>query len=184
MSGTTPWGDTQGDSFNSVRPDGPQFLVIIIATYLAWDFLNPTFTAVERNRTWMHANANSAGNNAMKIIAEGRKNEGGNSKTTVNNTAGCLRALRGPGHLLALMILKFNDPDLVDPSNMVWNLGRAHKVLGNLGRNATSREIKMAYRLESRRWHPDHHVGKSSFKEAESRMQTINAAYEYLRELS
>ncbi|EJK64179.1 hypothetical protein THAOC_15112, partial [Thalassiosira oceanica] len=76
-----------------------------------------------------------------------------------------------------------NDPDL-DPSNMEWNLGRAHKVLGNLGRNATSREIKMAYRLESRRWHPDHHVGKSSFKEAESRMQTINAAYEYLRELS
>ncbi|EJK67835.1 hypothetical protein THAOC_11074 [Thalassiosira oceanica] len=78
-----------------------------------------------------------------------------------------------------------NDPDL-DPSNMEWNLnlGRAHKVLGNLGRNATSREIKMAYRLESRRWHPDHHVGKSSFKEAESRMQTINAAYEYLRELT
>ncbi|EJK51740.1 hypothetical protein THAOC_29064 [Thalassiosira oceanica] len=63
-----------------------------------------------------------------------------------------------------------NDPDL-DPSNMEWNLGRAHKVLGNLGRNATSREIKMAYRLESRRWHPDHHVGKSSFKEAESRMR-------------
>ena len=75
------------------------------------------------------------------------------------------------------------DPDL-DPSNMEWNLRRAHKVLGNLGRDATSREIKMAYRLESRRWHPDHYVGKPSFKEAEARMQTINAAYEYLRELS
>ena len=75
------------------------------------------------------------------------------------------------------------DPDL-DPSNMEWNLGRAHRVLGNIGRNATSREIKTAYRLESRRWHPDHHVGKPSFKEAEARMQTINAAYEYLRELS
>ena len=63
---------------------------------------------------------------------------------------------------------------------MEWNLNRAHKVLGNLGRHATS---KMAYRLESRRRHPDHHVGKPSFNEAEARMQTINAAYEYLREL-
>ncbi|EJK77056.1 hypothetical protein THAOC_01138 [Thalassiosira oceanica] len=63
------------------------------------------------------------------------------------------------------------DPDL-DPSNMEWNLNRVHKVLGNLGRHATPRDIKTAYRLKSRRWHPGHHIGKPSFKEVEAHMKT------------
>ena len=53
----------------------------------------------------MHVNANSAGNNAMKITAEGRKSGGSNSKTIVNNAAGCLRALRGLSHLLAWTLI-------------------------------------------------------------------------------
>ncbi len=53
----------------------------------------------------MHANVNSAGNNAMKITAEGRKSEGSNSKTIVSNAAACLRALQGLGRLLALILI-------------------------------------------------------------------------------
>ncbi|EJK67584.1 hypothetical protein THAOC_11360 [Thalassiosira oceanica] len=158
---------------SSPYPEGPTLALILVTRH-------GIQTAAERNRIGMHTSANSAGNNAMKIIAEGRRSEGGNSKTIVNNErSGMSESPSRPRPSSGI-----DDPDL-DPSNMEWNLDRAHKVLGHLGRNATSREIKMAYRLESRRWHPDHHhVGKPSFKEAEACMQTINAAYEYPRELS
>ena len=115
----------------------------------------------------MHANANSAGKEERRQQQQDHRQQRGGMSESPSRSR----------------LFSSIDPDL-DPSNMEWNLGRAHRVLGNIGRNATSREIKTAYRLESRRWHPDHHVGKPSFKEAQTRMQTINAAYEYLRELS
>lgn len=53
-----------------------------------------------------------------------------------------------------------------------------YEVLG-VGRNATEKEIKAAYRKLARKWHPDLHTGKQK-KEAEEKFKQINEAYEVL----
>ncbi len=53
-----------------------------------------------------------------------------------------------------------------------------YKILG-VGRNATDKEIKAAYRNLARKWHPDLHSGKDK-QEAEEKFKQINEAYEVL----
>lgn len=53
-----------------------------------------------------------------------------------------------------------------------------YEILG-VGRNATDKEIKAAYRKLARRWHPDLHTGKDK-DEAEEKIKLINEAYEVL----
>lgn len=53
-----------------------------------------------------------------------------------------------------------------------------YEILG-VGRNATEKEIKAAYRKLARKWHPDLHPGKQK-KEAEEKFKQINEAYEVL----
>lgn len=53
-----------------------------------------------------------------------------------------------------------------------------YEILG-VGRNATEKEIKAAYRKLARKWHPDLHTGKQK-KEAEEKFKQINEAYEVL----
>ena len=85
----------------SPYPEGP---TLALNTHTILVTRRGILTAVERNRTGTHTNVSSAGNNAKKITAEGRKSEGSNSKTIVSNAAACLRALHGLGHLLALIL--------------------------------------------------------------------------------
>lgn len=54
------------------------------------------------------------------------------------------------------------------------------RVLGLAGPKATPAEVKEAYRLQAKRWHPDvAHVGSTKV-EAESKFLEIKAAYETL----
>lgn len=55
-----------------------------------------------------------------------------------------------------------------------------YKILG-VGRDATDREIKAAYRKLARKWHPDLHTGKDK-AEAEEKFKQINEAYEVLKD--
>jgi DnaJ-class molecular chaperone len=57
-------------------------------------------------------------------------------------------------------------------------LDEARELL-NLGRQATRKEIKAAYRRAARRWHPDRAPAgdEAAFR---ARMQQINAAYQLL----
>ncbi|OAT82281.1 DnaJ C-terminal domain-containing protein [Desulfotomaculum copahuensis] len=53
-----------------------------------------------------------------------------------------------------------------------------YETLG-VGRNATEKEIKTAYRKLARKWHPDLHAGKDK-EAAEEKFKQINEAYEVL----
>ncbi|MFZ5634737.1 MAG: DnaJ C-terminal domain-containing protein [Bacillota bacterium] len=53
-----------------------------------------------------------------------------------------------------------------------------YEILG-VGRNATEKEIKAAYRKLARQWHPDLHTGKDKAM-AEEKFKQINEAYEVL----
>lgn len=53
-----------------------------------------------------------------------------------------------------------------------------YEILG-VGRQATDKEIKSAYRKLARKWHPDLHTGKDK-EEAEEKIKQINEAYEVL----
>ena len=53
-----------------------------------------------------------------------------------------------------------------------------YEILG-VGRNATEKEIKTAYRKLARKWHPDLHTAKDKDK-AEEKIKQINEAYEVL----
>ncbi|WP_347488192.1 DnaJ C-terminal domain-containing protein [Desulfoscipio sp. XC116] len=55
-----------------------------------------------------------------------------------------------------------------------------YKTLG-VGREATEKEIKTAYRKLARQWHPDLHTGKAK-EEAEEKFKLINEAYEVLKD--
>ena len=51
----------------------------------------------------------------------------------------------------------------------------------DLNENATSTEIKDAYRILAKQWHPDKHTSLEGKQFAEVRMKEINQAYEKLR---
>lgn len=55
-----------------------------------------------------------------------------------------------------------------------------YQVLG-VGRDATEKEIKTAYRKLARKWHPDLHTGKEK-EAAEEKIKQINEAYEVLKD--
>lgn len=55
-----------------------------------------------------------------------------------------------------------------------------YKVL-NVPRNATPEQIKKAYRMMSRKYHPDAHVGKDDAKEAEEKFKEVQEAYERIQ---
>ncbi len=54
-----------------------------------------------------------------------------------------------------------------------------YEVLG-VGRDASAKDIKAAYRKLARKWHPDLHTGKKKKDEAEEKFKQINEAYEVL----
>lgn len=55
--------------------------------------------------------------------------------------------------------------------------------LGLTGR-ITSADVKVAYRREMLKWHPDLHHGKKTAAVAHTTAQAINAAYEFLSEIT
>jgi DnaJ-class molecular chaperone len=55
-----------------------------------------------------------------------------------------------------------------------------YEILG-VSKNATSEELKKAYRQNALKWHPDKHVGEEK-KNAEAKFKEINQAYEVLRD--
>ena len=55
-----------------------------------------------------------------------------------------------------------------------------YEVLG-VGRDATEKEIKTAYRKQARKWHPDLHTDKEK-EQAEEKIKQINEAYEVLKD--
>lgn len=56
-------------------------------------------------------------------------------------------------------------------------------ILGLTGR-ITLADVKAAYRREMLKWHPDLHHGKDTASAAHTRAQAINAAYEFLSEIT
>lgn len=55
-----------------------------------------------------------------------------------------------------------------------------YSILG-VSKNASSAEIKSAYRKQALQWHPDKHTGEKK-KDAEEKFKEINRAYEVLRD--
>lgn len=66
---------------------------------------------------------------------------------------------------------------------MTGTVAQHAEVLGLTGRIAAA-DVKAAYRREMLKWHPDLHDGKKTASLAHTKAQAINAAYEFLSEIT